>query len=108
MCVVQSNGPNGPYHNWPTSRGFERAYWYQGHSTDYFRPSELIDGVAPIEPPSRDDYFATDDLDSAEAKVSELGGAKHGGPIDIGIARLSIVADPQGAMFALYDGQLEP
>lgn len=60
--LAASNGPNGPYHNWPTARGFERAYWYQGHSTDYFRPSELIDGVAPIEPPARDDYFVTDDL----------------------------------------------
>jgi len=60
--LASSNGPNGPYHNWPTSRGFERAYWYQGHSTDYYRPSELVDGVAPIEPPARDDYFVTDDL----------------------------------------------
>jgi arylsulfatase len=60
--LAASNGPNGPYHNWPTNRGFERAYWYQGHSTDYFKPSELVDGVAPIEPPNRDDYFVNDDL----------------------------------------------
>jgi len=26
-----------PYHNWPTNRGFDRAYWFQGHSTDYFK-----------------------------------------------------------------------
>lgn len=60
--LAASCGPNGPYHNWPTSRGFERAYWFQGHSTDYFKPSELIDGVSPIEPPVREDYFANDDL----------------------------------------------
>ncbi len=53
-------------------------------------------------------YFATDDLDAALARVQELGGAKHAGPIDIQIARIAIVADPQGAMFALYDGNLEP
>ncbi len=57
-----SNGPAGPYHNWPTSRGFERAYWFQGHSTDYFKPSELMDGVAPVEPETHDDYFVNDAL----------------------------------------------
>ncbi len=59
---VATNGPNGPYHNWPTQRGFDRAYWFQGHSTDYFRPSELFDGVAPVEPPDREDYFVNDDF----------------------------------------------
>ncbi len=60
--LAVSNGPAGPYHNWPTSRGFERAYWFQGHSTDYFKPAELIDGVAPVEAEERDDYYATDAL----------------------------------------------
>jgi hypothetical protein len=30
------------------------------------------------------------------------------GPIDIRIAKLAVVQDPQGAVFALYAGQLEP
>lgn len=60
--VAHSNGADGPYHNWPTNRGFDRAYWFQGHSTDFFRPAELIDGVTPVEPPQRDDYFVTEDL----------------------------------------------
>jgi len=60
--LAASCGPTGPYHNWPTNRGFERAYWFQGHSTDYFKPSELIDGVAPVEPPQSDDFFANDHL----------------------------------------------
>lgn len=59
---AHSTGANGPYHNWPTQRGFERAYWFQGHSTDYFKPSELFDGVSPVEPPNRADYFVNDDL----------------------------------------------
>jgi uncharacterized protein len=53
-------------------------------------------------------YFAVDDIDAALARVEELGGAKHAGPIDIGVAKIGIVADPQGAMFALYAGELEP
>ncbi len=57
-----TTGATGPYVNWPTSRGYERAYWFQGHSTDYFKPSELFDGVAPVEPPDTPDYYVTDDL----------------------------------------------
>jgi arylsulfatase len=60
--LAASCGPTGPYHNWPTSRGFERAYWFQGHSTDYFKPSELIDGVTPVEAEDHDDYFVNDAL----------------------------------------------
>ena len=59
---ADTTGPQGPYDNWPTQRGFDRAYWYQGHSTDYFKPSELFDGVAPVEPPAQEDYFVCDDL----------------------------------------------
>lgn len=57
-----SNGPTGPFHNWPTSRGFDHAFWFHGHSTDYFRPSELFDGQSPVETPERDDYYICDDL----------------------------------------------
>lgn len=60
--LAASNGANGPYHNWPPHRGFERAYWFQGHSTDYFRPAELIDGVTPVQAPEHDDYYVTEDL----------------------------------------------
>jgi predicted enzyme related to lactoylglutathione lyase len=59
-------------------------------------------------PPNWLAYFAVDDLDASLAKVEELGGTKHVGPMDIGIAKIGIVADPQGAVFALYAGDLEP
>jgi predicted enzyme related to lactoylglutathione lyase len=41
-------------------------------------------------------------------RVRALGGVVHAGPIDIQMAKIAIVADPQGAVFALYDGMLEP
>jgi predicted enzyme related to lactoylglutathione lyase len=44
----------------------------------------------------------------AIARVEELGGTKHAGPIDIQIAKIAVVADPQGAIFAIYAGELEP
>jgi uncharacterized protein len=62
----------------------------------------------PGTPPHWLAYFGVDDLDAALATVERLGGAKHAGPIDIQIARIAVVADPQGAVFALYAGQLEP
>jgi predicted enzyme related to lactoylglutathione lyase len=52
-------------------------------------------------------YFGVDDIDAGLAKVTELGGTVMAGPIDIGIATIGIVQDPQGAMFALYAGQFE-
>ena len=63
---------------------------------------------SPGPPPHWLVYFAIDDIDQGIAKVEQLGGTKHAGPIDIGIAKIAVVADPQGAIFALYAGQLEP
>jgi len=60
----------------------------------------------PQEPPNWLVYFGTDDIDASLAKVEELGGTKLSGPIDIGIGKIGIVQDPQGATFALWQGQL--
>jgi predicted enzyme related to lactoylglutathione lyase len=65
---------------------------------------ELGDQPAP---PHWLPYFGIDDIDSGLARVGELGGSVMAGPMDIGIARIGIVQDPQGAVFALYDGQFE-
>lgn len=68
-----------------------------------------IRALAPDEqaPPHWLVYFGIDDIDKGLAKVEELGGTKLAGPIDIGIAKIGVVQDPQGAAFALYDGQFE-
>jgi predicted enzyme related to lactoylglutathione lyase len=63
---------------------------------------------SPGPPPHWLAYFAIEDIDAGLAKVEELGGSKHAGPIDIQIAEIAVVADPQGAMFALYAGELAP
>ncbi len=69
-------------------------------------------GIRPVTPPGAPPnwlvYFGVEDIDAALARVQELGGAKHAGPIDIQMAKIAIVADPQGAIFALYAGALEP
>ncbi len=62
----------------------------------------------PGTPPHWLAYFGIEDVDGGLANVQELGGTTLAGPIDIEIARIGIVQDPQGAVFALYAGELEP
>jgi uncharacterized protein len=62
----------------------------------------------PEAPPHWLVYFGVQDIDAGLAKVQELGGEKVAGPIDIQMAKIAVVEDPQGAMFALYAGLLEP
>jgi uncharacterized protein len=69
-------------------------------------------GIRELAPPGTPPhwlvYFGVQDIDAALAKVVELGGTKLMGPQDIQIAKIAIVQDPQGAVFALYAGELEP
>jgi uncharacterized protein len=69
-------------------------------------------GIRPLAqpgpPPHWLAYFGVQDIDDALTKLRELGGSVHAGPIDIGIAKIAVVGDPQGAIFALYAGALEP
>jgi predicted enzyme related to lactoylglutathione lyase len=91
--------------------------WQVEQATDMQEPYLMIkNGAAnnggmreltPPSPPSWLTYFGIDDIDVGLAKLQELGGSRLAGPIDIGIAQLAVVADPQGAVFALYAGELE-
>jgi uncharacterized protein len=64
--------------------------------------------VTPGMPPNWLVYFGAEDIDVALARIDQLGGSKLVGPIDIQIAKLAVVQDPQGGVFALYAGELEP
>lgn len=46
-------------------------------------------------------YFAVEDADAAVAKVRELGGSVMLEPMTIPVGRFAVVADPQGAAFAV-------
>ena len=67
-----------------------------------------IRDLTPPSPPNWLTYFGTPDIDEGIAKVGELGGIVLAGPIDIQMAKIAVVADPQGAVFALYAGQYQP
>ena len=68
-------------------------------------------GIRPPAPPGAPAfwlvYFATGDIEGSVARVGELGGTVLVPATDIGIARIAVAQDPQGAVFALYDGALD-
>jgi predicted enzyme related to lactoylglutathione lyase len=48
-------------------------------------------------------YVGVDDVDGSAANIAEAGGAVHHAPEDIPhVGRFAVVADPQGAVFALF------
>ncbi|MDB5439520.1 MAG: putative hydroxylase, partial [Caulobacteraceae bacterium] len=50
-------------------------------------------------------YIAVEDVDAMTDRLVASGGSVHRAPDDIpGVGRFSVVADPQGASFALYKG----
>ena len=68
-------------------------------------------GLMPLPPgghPAWNLYFAVSDTDDAVARAAELGGSKVMGPIEVPSGRFAILRDPQGAVFSVVDGQLDP
>ena len=66
-------------------------------------------GIMPITPqmgnmpPAWTPYFMVTDVDASASKVKELGGQVYMGPADIpNVGRFAVVADPQGAAFAIF------
>ena len=52
-------------------------------------------------------YFTVPSTEDAIAKARELGGEVLAGPMDIGEGRISFLRDPQGAAFAVYEGETD-
>ncbi len=58
--------------------------------------------------PGWNGYIGVNDVDASAAQVTRAGGVVHHGPADIpSVGRFAMVADPQGAGFALFKGQGE-
>ena len=50
-------------------------------------------------------YFTVPSCEDAVARVQKLGGAVLAGPLDVPAGRIAVVLDPQGAAFALFEGE---
>jgi uncharacterized protein len=69
----------------------------------------FIGGVPPAAyrkagvPPHWMAYFQVDDVDASAAKAKELGGNLYLPPMTMeGVGRMSVIADPQGAVFSIF------
>ncbi len=58
------------------------------------------------EPPSWLPYFAVDSLEEAISTAEGSGGSKLAGPIPMPQGQIAVLADPQNAAFALWEGEL--
>jgi uncharacterized protein len=56
-------------------------------------------------PPHMMVYIAVDDINAAAAKVTQLGGKVCVPPTDIGVGWFSVVSDPTGVTFSLYQSK---
>ena len=53
-------------------------------------------------------YFHVADADATARAAEAGGGAVHFPPTTIGIGRLAVCADPQGAVFGIFAGPTDP
>ena len=53
-------------------------------------------------------YFTVADLDASAEKIGGSGGHVVVAPLEIPAGRLLVALDPQGAAFALFEGEVEP
>ena len=77
----------------------------QGRDVAAIAPLQA-DMVAAGVPPHWQMYIATPDVDAATAKVADAGGTVMAGPFDVFEAgRMSVIADPLGAVFQLWQAK---
>jgi len=53
-------------------------------------------------------YFTAENVDDTIKKSRETGGSVIAGPMDTPVGRVAAVRDPQGAAFALFEGEVDP
>jgi predicted enzyme related to lactoylglutathione lyase len=68
-------------------------------------------GLMPAPPeahPAWNLFFAVPDTDAAISRTGELGGGLVAGPMDVPAGRFAVLRDPQGAVFSVLTGELDP
>jgi len=66
-------------------------------------PQQADAGVPPHWMP----YFTAASVDEAITTTQGAGGTLHAGPIEIPAGRIAVLSDPQGAFFALFEGEVD-
>ncbi len=87
---------------WGTVAGDE-GYLHIANGTEHIGGIPPVNQRSPNTPPHWMIYFQVDDCDAAAAKAKELGANMFMGPMTIEhVGRMAVLADPQGATFALF------
>jgi predicted enzyme related to lactoylglutathione lyase len=92
---------------WKTEKMGEGEDAYTVYETDKggVAGMPVLPDDAPIKGEFWEGYISVDDVDAYAERVTEAGGKIHLPPHDIpGVGRSAMVADPQGAVFALFKG----
>lgn len=65
----------------------------------------MVQGGAP---PHWKPYFTVSDCDATAQQIGSLGGQVVAGPLDIPAGRIAVAIDPQGAVFSIFEGEVDP
>ncbi|MBN1209188.1 MAG: VOC family protein [Myxococcaceae bacterium] len=96
--------------------GWKTQKWEQGDYEMWTVDGQALGGMMPLPdevkkaggPPHWLAYIETDDVDATAKRAQQLGGQVHRPPTDIpSVGRFAVLADPQGAAFAIFK-PLEP
>jgi uncharacterized protein len=88
-------------------------YWTIGHDSAAAGRNGGVRELAPEQreagvPPHWMPYFVVESADDASRHAGELGGSTPFGPIDLPMgARIAVLTDPQGAWFAIFEGETD-
>lgn len=96
---------------WQT-KAFDEVQQADGPYTMWMVGEKGVGGVMKLPAEAKDApphwlaYTRVDDVDAAAEQATKLGGRVHHPPFDVPkVGRMAILADPQGAVFAIYKGE---
>lgn len=88
------------------------AYWVIGHNGAAEGRNGGMRELAPEQvqariPPHWMPYFTVDSVEDTGQKVTTARGTLLAGPMQIGVGRIAVMSDPQGAVFAVFEGEVD-
>ena len=61
LSSLDDQNGTGPFHRWPTGRGFDRWYGFHGNAMDHWHP-EMFENTVAAYPEKTEDYHLSEDL----------------------------------------------
>jgi uncharacterized protein len=121
LCLNQLNTSDvqdaqrfyGALFGWRFAPAGDDQHEYWGITNPTQDGDVLNGGMMPLPPDATApshwlSYFTIQDLEAAIAQIAASGGTVLFGPMPIGAGRIAGAMDPQGAVFALFEGRVDP